>query len=394
MSTGHAGGAGLAARRLNSALNKAGIESHFFALRSSDYVMGVNEHDIDRNIFERLLSGTLVRLQKKFSSKVLFSIWSLSTISNNEIIGLAGNKRTIFHFHNWYNLIAEDQLFELAMNGKTVVATLHDQRLLTGGCHYAIDCKLFETGCAKCPHINSIFDKIPNLSLSRKISAINDAQDFQPKFISPSLWMLEGAQKSLALGRHQHVHISNTLGDGQDISQIYPKVAPTTSFTIGVASMDVHSYIKGGDVIKLLEQRISKENGRYKLVMLSNYINQGRRADDFWNDIDCLLVPSRADNSPNVIHEAKSRVIPVVATDIGGIRELLHPEYDIALDSELLTGEHILNCLDKVRLRNLEKSIARKSFEAFEAYTGQSINSHIKFYASIIASELNPEKDS
>ena len=37
LSTGHLGGAGLAARRLNSQLNAAGVDSRFYALGRSDF---------------------------------------------------------------------------------------------------------------------------------------------------------------------------------------------------------------------------------------------------------------------------------------------------------------------------------------------------------------------
>jgi glycosyltransferase involved in cell wall biosynthesis len=45
-------------------------------------------------------------------------------------------------------------------------------------------------------------------------------------------------------------------------------------------------------------------------------------------------VLSRADNSPNVIHEAKILGIPVIATSVGGITELLNKNYDFLINPE------------------------------------------------------------
>lgn len=49
-------------------------------------------------------------------------------------------------------------------------------------------------------------------------------------------------------------------------------------------------------------------------------------SDDPWSDlgsIDALVVPSRSEGSPNVILEAFARQVPIVATSVGGIPELV-----------------------------------------------------------------------
>ena len=51
---------------------------------------------------------------------------------------------TIFHIHNWFNLINLMELRKLLDLGYGVVFTLHDQRLFTGGCHYSLNCSKFK----------------------------------------------------------------------------------------------------------------------------------------------------------------------------------------------------------------------------------------------------------
>ena len=46
-----------------------------------------------------------------------------------------------------------------------------------------------------------------------------------------------------------------------------------------------------------------------------------------------MLVLSVADNSPNVIHEAKYFGIPIIGSNVGGIPELLDPDNDYAIES-------------------------------------------------------------
>ena len=57
LSTGHAGGAGLAARRLNEALNESVITSKFMALAHRDYRPAENEFEIYRSLLRRVVSG-------------------------------------------------------------------------------------------------------------------------------------------------------------------------------------------------------------------------------------------------------------------------------------------------------------------------------------------------
>ena len=89
-STGHTGGAGLAARRLNYALRSKGLNSSFYALEQSDFKSESGEYSIRRNVFRKIASYLALLLQSQFSKKVLFS-----TISTNAISYSGGL------FHNW-----------------------------------------------------------------------------------------------------------------------------------------------------------------------------------------------------------------------------------------------------------------------------------------------------
>ena len=41
-----------------------------------------------------------------------------------------------------------------------IVITLHDQRLLTGGCHYTTTCQGFMSDCSNCPKVSPLGKKI------------------------------------------------------------------------------------------------------------------------------------------------------------------------------------------------------------------------------------------
>lgn len=383
LSTGHEGGAGLAARRLNSALNAQGIQSTFGALKNPRYVPGPNEFTILRKFRQRLLSGLLIRIQRLLSEKVLFSVMSLNVCTLKQVRELGDPKNTILHFHNWYNLISQKEILRLNKEGYRIVLTLHDERFFTGGCHYAFECKKFRIDCNACPELANVFNRLPSKNLN-SIAKLLEESNSHLVFIAPSRWIKEEALSSLLLKNQRVVFIPNTLGiKGESMKpQLYTPREPQSVLKIGIASMDNSSYIKGGDLILEVESRIASSNLQIKMIYLSQ-INEQDSPKEFWGMIDYLLVASRADNSPNVIHEAKSFGIPVIASDIGGISELIYKDYDIAIPGHDISSRKILEIL--TGLKSIERASNSDAMgKKFLDYVAESVESHKNLYLSLM----------
>jgi hypothetical protein len=120
---------------------------------------------------------------------------------------------------------------------------------------------------------------------------------------------------------------------------------------IGVASLDKSSPLKGGAFLSEIIRIATDRSLPIKFVFLSDYDARGESQEMFWQNIDYLMVTSLADNSPNVIHEAKLRQVPVIATTVGGITELLNPKIDIALDASDLMPDDFIEMLETLRSR-------------------------------------------
>lgn len=118
-------------------------------------------------------------------------------------------------------------------------------------------------------------------------------------------------------------------------------------FRIGVASANPDDPLKGGDLIYELEKILKTKVNDIEIVYLANYSSE--KYFDFWISLDCLLVPSRGDNSPNVIHEAKQFGLPIIATEVGGITEMLFSDMDTLIDISELTAESILSAINVVK---------------------------------------------
>ncbi len=381
LSTGHEGGAGLAARRLNSALNQQGVNSSFGALQNPSYILGDNEFSISRNIIQRLLSGLIVRSQRLLTKKVLFSLKSLNVYKFKRMQTLGSPRNTILHFHNWYNLINQKEIFKLSKKGYSVVVTLHDERFFTGGCHYAFECKKFKTDCHGCPELFPIIDRLPAKNITHTIKWLPNSN---LTFIAPSQWLKEEALSSRLLKNQKVVFIPNTLGIPIE-SASSPRDKSEESHSvirIGIASMDTSSYIKGGDITSEIEAEIASNRLQIEMIYLSQIEVQDSKKE-FWDKIDYLLVASRAENSPNVIHEAKNFGVPVIASDIGGISELLYKDFDIVIPKNEINARKIIEIMAGLPRFNEARNTAgmRKSFTH---YVGGSTESHKNLYLSLL----------
>ena len=118
-----------------------------------------------------------------------------------------------------------------------------------------------------------------------------------------------------------------------------------------------------------------------ELIFLSDVLKQ-QDMNAFWGNLDILLVPSRAENSPNVIHEAKSLGIPILASDVGGISELLHPDYDHLISLKDLNAEYILQQLLGIKPDISEKNRAEIK-KRFSNYSQNSVSQHIELYQEV-----------
>lgn len=378
LSTSSEGGAGLAARRLNQALNAVDFESIFLSLSSKNYLAGEDELTVARSLYQRIISFIYVRFQRNFSTKVDFSPLSKSVINVSDIKIKYPPESTILHIHNWFNMLSLKSIAKFHDLGYKIVFTIHDERLFTGGCHYSLDCSKFTTECKKCPLVNSKYNKIIQNSFNKLKYSISRLGD-EIVVIAPSMWIKERAKSSTILKNIRIVHIPNSLGNFGNDYVIKPKMKLKEKIVLGIASYDPKSYLKYGDLISTFTQK-SAFNKVYNLIFLRDFMDPAL----FWNEIDFLLVLSRIDNSPNVIHEAKKFNIPIVATSVGGISELLIPEYDLILEQNDLSVEMLIAMKDEMIKRLNDKSLILKSKNKFETHINTVIIDHINLYSELL----------
>lgn len=382
LSTGSSGGAGIAARRLSEALCEYGLDSQFISLQRKNFIPGPNEIGIQRSLISRFISAIFVRVNSVISTRIPFSIFSWNAYDYKRLSKLGLPSNTILHIHNWYNLINFREISKLSNLGYKIVFTMHDQRVFTGGCHTAYACVGFHSNCKTCPHVSSLVSKIPSMNLRHMIK---NGKGFLKRaiFIAPSYWIQHEARKSNLLKDMRIEFIPNTLHS----HFLYLNARRNFKFNsghiyLGVASVDRKSFIKGGETVELLQKYFMANKLKISFIYLSDSTVQQDPIQFFWHKIDFLFVPSKIDNSPNVIHEAKRIGLPVIATKVGGITELLDEEFDVPLEENFDFSLLVKSLQEYYSLSDYEKR-RLKMQKNFNLYVDNVIERHVRVYNEI-----------
>lgn len=379
LSTGHLGGAGIAARNLNVGLNEIGIHSTFVATSQTNYHLEMAESAIKRKFSKSLIGRGNSLVNRFISSKSVFTLHSSSSSLENILQIAGGPDKAILHIHNWFNLLSIWDIEILLELGYKIVFTLHDERLLTGGCHSTLGCNLFNSGCNKCPEV-----AIP---LQRTVSANFKSQSTlfkkfrtQITFIAPSAWISNQAKVICDEAGLSLIVINNYIPVPVNGKTDFVHTS-RKSLVFGVANVDPKSFVKGGDRLHLVDSLIRENNLNIEFKDLRNYSENSFSKSEFWNHIDYLLITSRSENSPNIIFEAKGFGVPVLATDVGGIRELLNLDYDLLLDFS--SEEEVLNLLRSLEYRVTDSGLADLQIEWARSRAIDSLQKHSALYSSI-----------
>jgi glycosyltransferase involved in cell wall biosynthesis len=381
LSTSHKGGAGIAARRLNSELNSNGVKSSFYAIAQQDFSLGLNEFSIKRNFYRRVQAYLSTRVSKLTTNITFFSIFSSSSFSLKWFKSIIRNENTIVHIHNWFNLISFRQLRKIIETGVPVVVTLHDQRLITGGCHASLNCSEFQSGCKKCPMVSQLLHSSIRKN-ARDLRQLFSNRYQNLKLTTPSNYMVNQASKSWIMSSQKVTFLPNSIPKYVNHNLPKSKVVSKSIFRVGVASANPNDPLKGGDLIYELEKTLKGKVNDIEIVYLANYPN--KKDFDFWISIDCLLVPSRGDNSPNVIHEAKQFGLPIIATDVGGITELLYSDMDKLIDISKLSAESILSAINNIKEKEFDLKTIERMQNAYLEYVGEPLKKIVEIYLELL----------
>lgn len=244
----------------------------------------------------------------------------------------------LLHFHWMSDLIDYETSLAGIPEGVPLVWTLHDMSPFTGGCSYSLGCRGFEGNCRTCPQLPAAAAPEAERSLRRKVAAA-DLIGGRMACVAPSRWLTGEARRSRVFAGVR----CETIPNGLDLATFSPWRREAFRAEHGLGGEDRYllfvaasltNPLKGMDT--LLEA--VGDLGARKGVRVA-YLGKAEAAafPDEWEGLgnlreesdlakvyaaaDLVVVPSRADNYPNVISEALACGTPVAASRIGGIPE-------------------------------------------------------------------------
>lgn len=330
LSTSLSGGAGIAALRLAEIQAHHGHDVEIISTRN--YLALLNpSKKWEKSVASK--ASTLYNRGITHSKFDSLTPLSFSALSVREILS---HSPSIVHLHNSYNLIDFPDFLDLARY-VPLVATLHDERWLTGGCHITLGCTKFRGSCEGCPQGRAVKSSMKKSQLT-KIEALSKKK--QPlEAISPSRWM-QGQVESAPWAKNRInvtviPNVMDHLKTNRKLPRIHNKfqvliVAATSSINKGVSNA-IEALIQ---VAKINHQESfellivgGKSKGKKRILPNLDILESGSvdtsTVGELMSSADLLLVASKSENSPNVISEAQIRHLPVLATNVGGIPEIV-----------------------------------------------------------------------
>ncbi len=331
LTTSLSGGAGIAARSICQAQIDFGVDALIMGgLKNKKSGLASNELVIGRSSNQKIRSSLVTYLQGRFVQKsdYLVTPVSINTLNINDS---RIRDSDIVNIHSFYNLLSIQKIMQLAKK-KPVVVTLHDQRFFTGGCHYSFDCNQYKSSCKKCPQVGGVGNIAIQASFREALVNLKTLEGIY--FITPSNWLMNMAEESFLL-RNSRMEVINN-----PIPPIFRKILGLSDpkrFTVGFVSESLNNPYKGISTLVQALNLIAKNRelslrvfGTGKIPPLDPNVNleYSRFDNDIesvaaFNMCDVVVIPSIQDNSPSVLSEAIMCGVPVIASQVGGITELL-----------------------------------------------------------------------
>lgn len=377
LATSTGGGAGIAARRLHEALTEIHVDSTLLTLSSDNKPSGIFE--VKRSVYNKIKSSMLTALQSIFLQS---TDQLLTPLSKNSIREKKINLRNyeVIHIHAYYNLLSSSRIIKLCRENpkKRIFITLHDERFLTGGCHYSQGCANINIECRNCPQATRIGKYLVNRDYKKKVKTLNSLQNLS--LISPSAWLQTAANNNPATVDLKCHVVRNPIPQvffDVPVSQEHKKI-----LRVVFISAHLNTRMKGLTTLISAMNLIAEQgfSDRFELLFVGrgqvpNFLDSRIKFDKAVTNTDeetakilskcqILAVPSIQDNLPSTMVEAICAGLSVVGTKTGGIEEILS-SYDQSIvnvgNSKELAAE-LLYLLNVRSLPSRNKAISEFSY--------------------------------
>jgi glycosyltransferase involved in cell wall biosynthesis len=336
------GGAARAAIRISCALQQQGIDSKIIVLNKTverDDIYGIFKSKFTWNAFRLIrkindISSLKNKLQGFYNERIGVDISKLKLVKEADIINL-----------HWINdgMLTLNDIEKLTARGKKIVWTMHDMFSFTAGCYYDNECGKYKSGCHECPLAKG--NKKAELFVEKQFTTKSDTYSrLKINFVGCSKWIAASAKKSpltkeaivTAIGNPINTEIFKPI-NSDDARNMFGVTSRKKIILFGAMSSD--SDLRKG--FKYLQHAVKKLNpDDYLLVVFGNNsdhiwidsrfetvevgrINSDSKLVALYSMADVFVAPSIQENLSNAVMEALACGTPVVAFDVGGMKDMI-----------------------------------------------------------------------
>ena len=334
------GGAARGAYWLHKGLRKIGVDSYI--LSNCNDTLGDSEVfttiDSKKNKVIKIILEQLDAAPSWLYSNRKRIIFSTGLFGKNFTKTKAYQRADIIHLH-WINA-GFVNMHHLKKVKKPIVWTMRDMWPMTGGCHYALDCTAYETGCGKCPQLNSKFSHdLSKIVLSRKKKYIPK----NIKMVGISTWLSECARKSSLF----HDLDLRTISNNVDCDEFIPIPKDTARKLLGLplnkklilaGANNINDFYKGFEKYIQSLNYLEKEQvhllffGKLNKSLLKNlgfeytslgYLNDTISLRLAYSAADVFVAPSLMDAFGKTLAESMACETPVVCFNATGPKDIV-----------------------------------------------------------------------
>ena len=265
------------------------------------------------------------------------------------LLDLSPSRPDVVHCHNLHGSYFDLRQLGPLSHEVPVVLTLHDEWSYTGHCAYTLGLENWRSGCFSCPDLGVYPPISRDTTHANWLTKRSIYRRSRLYVTTPSQWLMDRAQASiLAEGAVAWRVIPNGVdrstfkpGDRLAARRVLglPEGSTVLLFTANRARTnpfkDYATVVAAARLVgeQFPEQRIvlvalgdggrSESTGNVEIRPAGYEADPGRVAT-YYQAADLYLHAANADNLPTTIIEALASGLPVVATAVGGIPEMVH----------------------------------------------------------------------
>ena len=358
--------------------------------KKKNYVQLLN---LDNNLFFYKINYFIEKIINFIIQKKKTKLyWSNSLFNFSIIDKIKKIKKADIIFLYWLNdnFLTLNEIKKILSLNKPVIWRFSDMWPMTGGCHYAYDCKKYIQGCKNCPQLEKSYFDLANLVFNKK-------KQWNLKnltIIVPSTFMKKKVKSSKIFSKVKCEKILNSV-DTKFFHNIKKK--KNRKLKILVGPFNKSDYERKGlfnlnNVLKKLNSLgikdlefnlfggIKPSKLCFKNFKIRNYgfIKNRNILKKIYQDSDIYLFLSNQDNSPNTVAESLSCGTPILTFKDNGTEDFcIHKKNSLVTNK--FNEDEIIRNLKKIMIdRNFlnKLSLNARSF-ALENLNQSLINNKI-----------------